>query len=248
MTELTFNTKKAYAFFSSFGESEDIKVHAKDGRLTAKIAYLTHYLRKSIPIDGIKTEGFLCVSELDKVCKFLKAAKSEDVTFRQLGTQKPLTITAGSTKIELPTSQTISTSTRVRLIDELIEKAEEGKWQMFGPTTLTVTGDINLSELQTIPKLRTVLKSSPTFKVVVDIDDGSLMVTTGKRHEARLFTTLDVKNGTGPAVRQESHYGAYLMEALTLLAPKEASMHFGDSAVFVLSQGDDLLIVVDQVV
>ena len=247
MTVLTIDRKKAVAFFSSFGaNTTDLKVKVEKDRMIGKIAFITHYLCKSIPVSDVKDTGYFHISDLDKLCKFLKASKSDNVVLSQLSTTKSLMVSAGSSKVDFPTMSTITSSTRVRLFDDLINKADEGKWQFFSHGPLTVTGTINLSELEAVPKMRGILKNSPVFKLAVDMDDSKMGLSSGKRHEARLFTTVNIKDGDGPSIRQEAYFGPYFMDCIGLLSPTSADFKFGDGCVLVLTQGEDMLIVIDQ--
>ena len=203
MTVLTIDRKKAVAFFSSFGVNTiDLKVKVESDRMIGKIAFITHYLSKSIPVSDVKDTGYFHISDLDKLCKFLKASKSD--------------------------------------------KADEGKWQFLSHGPLTVTGTINLSELEAVPKMRGILKNSPVFKLAVDMDDSKMGLSSGKRHEARLFTTVNIKDGDGPSIRQEAYFGPYFMDCIGLLSPTSTDFKFGDGCVLVLTQGEDMLIVIDQ--
>jgi len=247
MTVLRIDRKKAIAFFSSFGVSAtDLKVKVEDNKITGKIAFITHYLRKSIPVSDVKDTGFFHISDLDKLCKFLKASKSDDVVLSQVATTKSLMVSAGSSKVDFPTMSTITSSTRVRLFDDLITKAEEGKWQFFSHGPLTVTGTINLSELEAVPKMRGILKNSAVFKLAVDIDDKKIGLSSGKRNEARLFTSVNIKDGNGPSIRQEAYFGPYFMDCIGLLSATSTDFKFGDGCVLILTQGEDMLIVIDQ--
>ena len=77
-------------------------------------------------------------------------------------------------------------------------------------------------------------------------EEKEFTVTAGKKHEARLFSTATLVDAKGPGAPIESTFGAWLMQALALMRPQPAEIHFGANTVLVIEQGEDLLVVIDQ--
>mgnify|MGYP003150026431 FL=1 len=249
MTEVIIDRKQAYTFFSSFGRNVgDLKItFGLIGNMSATVAFMSHYFHKEDVVEGhVKKAGTIDITELEKVCKFLKSAKSDNVTLKQLGAGKTLYVIAGSTKVQFPSSTAVVSYSKVPLIEKLIEKSIDSQWTMWHTHNLEVSGTVNVTDLLTISKMRGILNSSPIFRVIANAGESELAITAGKRHEARLFNTVSLVDADGPNAPIESTYGAWLMESIGLLKEGPAEIHMGSNTIFVVEQGKDLLIVVDQ--
>ena len=249
MTEVIIDRKQAYTFFSSFGRNVgDLKItFGLIGKMSATVAFMSHYFHKEDVVEGhVKKAGTIDITELEKVCKFLKSAKSDNVTLKQLGAGKTLYVIAGSTKVQFPSSTAVVSYSKVPLIEKLIEKSIDSQWTMWHTHNLEVSGTVNVTDLLTISKMRGILNSSPIFRVIANAGESELAITAGKRHEARLFNTVSLVDADGPNAPIESTYGAWLMESIGLLKEGPAEIHMGSNTIFVVEQGKDLLIVVDQ--
>lgn len=249
MTEVTINRKQAVSFLSSFGSNVgDLKVtFALDGTMKATVAFMSHYFHKETKVEGkVKSAGTIDFTELIKACKFLKSAKGDSVILKQLGSGKTLYINAGATKVQFPSSTAVVSYSKVPVIERLINKSIDSQWSKWHESELSVSGKVNITDILAVSKMRGILNSSPIFKVIADAQEKELSITAGKRHEARLFNTVTLKDAAGPHGSVESTFGPWLMESIGLLSEGEAEIHFGDSTILAIEQDKDLLIVVDQ--
>jgi len=248
MTELTIDRKQLASFLGGFGKNVgDLRLVVNEETIGGTVAFMSHFLRKKETIKGkVKTKGALHISELAKVQKFVKSLKTDEVSIKQLGTTKPLYITAGGSKLQLPTSATIVSFSKVSLFAQLIGDAKEKEWTKFHNADLAVHGTIDLSALTGVTKMRGILNSSPLFRVIANAEEKEFTVTAGKKNEARLFSTAALVDAKGPGAPIESTFGAWLMEALALMRPQPADIHFGANTVLIIEQNEDLLVVIDQ--
>jgi hypothetical protein len=248
MTELTIDKKQLLSFLTGFGNNVgDLQVQVEDNDMGAQVAFMSHYLRKNITINGeVKTKGYLYISELAKVVKFVKALKSEQVQLKQLAKGKLLYIIGGKSKLQLPTSATIVSASKLPLFDKLLTGLQESKWTKFHQSDLTVHGQVLLGDLSGVSKMRGILNSSPVFKVVANVDEREFVISAGKRGEARFHAVTTLQDGKGPNGAVESSFGPWLMECIALMGTGPAEIHFGDSTVLVIRQGDDMMVAIDQ--
>lgn len=261
MVNVTMKRKEFLDFISSFGDVEDLKITFKGSNMFATVAYISHYLKKNCAITGggyktvdsisihTEKEEDLYISELKKVKQFLKASKSEFVKIKQTGSGKTLHVIADASKITLPTSSTIVSYSKAPLFEKLVDKAKDSKWTKFHDCELTVHGDINLEDLATVSKMRGILNSSPIFTINAHVGEGEFTISSGKKHEAKLFTTTPLENAssdTNENVGVKSTFGAWLMDNLKLFSTGGCRIHMGESTMIVFEKGDDLLVVVDQ--
>ncbi len=256
MVNVTIKRKEFLDFISSFGDVEDLKITFKydkgnNAMMYATVAYISHYLKKHkyIPPESIGKAGDLDISELKKVKQFLKASKEDYLSIKQTGSGKTLHVTAGASKITLPTSSTIVSYSKAPLFEKLVVKAWASNWTKFHDCDLTVHGDINLEDLATVSKMRGILNSSPIFTINAHVGEGEFTISSGKRHEAKLFTTTPLVNASSDIsenVGVKSTFGAWLMDNLKLFNTGSATIHMGESTMIVFEKGEDVLVVVDQ--
>jgi len=249
MTKVNMNRKQLLDFLSEFGKNtEDLRIKFDDKHMTASVAFISYYLSKTREVVGVVGEsGNLDITELVKVRQFLKAAKDDVVNISQTGSAKTLNITCGSSKITMPTSSTIISAAKATLFEKLIEEAETSKWTKFHSCDLNVSGTITLDELSTVSKMRGILNSSPIFKITANPSENEFLISSGKRHETKLFTTLELRDSTGPVTGSvSSTYGSWLMDSIALLGGGEATIHIGEATIIALEKDDDLLVIVDQ--
>lgn len=249
MTKIQIDRKQLLDFLSDFGKNtEDLRIKFADGKMTASVAFISHYLSKTRKVEGsILEAGTLDITELVKVRQFIKAAKSDLVTIRQTGSAKTLNITCGSSKISMPTSSTIVSAAKAVLFQKLIDEAVESKWTKFHSCDLNTSGVITLDELSTVSKMRGILNSTPIFKITANPSENEFLISSGKRHETKLFTTLELRDSTGPVTGSvSSTFGSWLMDNIALLGKGEATIHMGEATIIALEKDDDLLVIVDQ--
>tara|TARA_R100000995_G_C3474226_1_gene119987 strand:- start:739 stop:1506 length:768 start_codon:yes stop_codon:yes gene_type:complete len=250
MVNVTIKRKQFLDFISSFGDVDDLKITFKDDTMSCTVAYISHYLKKYADGGFInEVEGDLDISELKKVKQFLKASKDEFVKIKQTGSGKTLHIIAGASKVTFPTSSTIVSYSKAPLFEKLVDKAKASKWTKFHDCELTVHGDINLEDLVIVSKMRGILNSSPVFTINAHVGEGEFTISSGKKHEAKLFTTtplVDAWSDTNENVGVKSTFGAWLMDNLKLFSTGGCRIHMGESTMIVFVKGDNLLVVVDQ--
>ena len=253
MTKVKIDRKQLIEYLSAFGKNTEdlqIKFSLTDGVgwMETSIAFISHYLRKKRQVKGVvKEAGTLSISELVKVRQFLKAAKGDDVSIVQLGSAKTLNLTCGSSKITMPTSSTIVSHTKAVLFQKLVDAAIESKWTKFHDCELNTSGTITLDDLTTVSKMRGILNSSPVFKVTAHASENEFLISAGKRHETKLFTTLELRDSTGPVQGSvASTFGPWLMDNIALLGSGEATVYMGESTILALEKDDDVLVIVDQ--
>jgi len=249
MTQVTIDRKQALSFFSSFGKNVgDLKVtFSREGSMSATVAFISHYFHKVEAVQGkVTTPGDIDITELEKACKFLKGAKGDTVTLKQLSAGKTLYITAGSTKVQFPSSASVVSFSRVAPFERLLNDAVDSQWTKFHTSDLQIGGSVNVSDLLTVSKMRGILNASPVFKVIANAEEAEFTITAGKRHEARLFTTAGITDPVGPNAPIESSFGPWLMENIGLLKDGSAEIHFGKDTVLIFEQENDVLVIIDQ--
>ena len=253
MTKIRIDKKQLLDYLSSFGKATEdlhIKFSVTEGVgwMQSTVAFISHYLKKKRQVKGeVVDAGTIDITELVKVRQFLKAGKADTVTVIQLGSAKTLSLTCGRSKITMPTNSTTISHSKAVLFNKLIDAAVLSKWTKFHDADLSVSGIISLDELSTVSKMRGILNSSPVFKVTAHASEGEFLVSSGKRHEAKLFTTLELKDATGPVEGSvASIFGVWLMDSIALLGTGEATIHIGEGTVLVIEKDDDLLVIVDQ--
>tara|TARA_R110002051_G_scaffold321564_2_gene409549 strand:- start:1363 stop:2145 length:783 start_codon:yes stop_codon:yes gene_type:complete len=258
MVDVSIKRKDFLDFISSFGDVDDLKItfqssyksKTQNNKMISTVAYISHYLNKTVDVDGTFTKtGDLYISELSKVKQFIKASKTPYIKLKQTGSGKTLHVIAGSSKITLPTSSTIVSHSKVPLFEKLVNASQACKWTKFHNCDLTVHGDINLEDLGMVSKMRGILNNSPIFTVHAHVGENEFAISAGKRHEANLFTTTPLLNASSSLnenVGVKSTFGTWLMETLKLFNTGSATIHFGEETVLIFERGSDVLVVVDQ--
>ena len=108
----------------------------------------------------VKNEGEIDISDLKKLVSFCKKISKDNILIRQMGSGKTLYVNGGSTKLQLPTSNTIISHTKTPLINKLITEAKDTMWTTWTPQKLEISthGDISASELLDIAKMKDIVK------------------------------------------------------------------------------------------
>ena len=253
MTKVRIDKKQLLDYLSSFGKNTEdlhIKFTVDDGVgwMKTTVAFISHYLKKKRQVKGeVIDAGSIDITELIKVRQFLKAGKEDTVSITQLGSAKTLSITCGSSKVTMPTSSTTVSHSKAVLFEKLIDAAVASKWTKFHDCDLSASGKITLDELSTVSKMRGILNSSPIFKVTAHSSESEFLISAGKRHETKLFTTLELRDSTGPAEGSVvSTFGSWLMDNIALLGKGEATIHMGEGTILAIEKEEDLLVIVDQ--
>ena len=127
MAEININKKELLKFITSFGKDiEDMRIDLQSNNtIKVEIAFISHYIRKVLSIDGdVVKAGAIEISDLPKVIQFIKATKTDTIKLKQTASGKTLYVTAGSSKLQLPSSNTIVSNSKVPILTKLIEKAD----------------------------------------------------------------------------------------------------------------------------
>ena len=249
MTEVQLDRKDFLQFLSSFGETEDLKIVASEDSISAEVGFSTHYLKKSMAVEAnsIKTEGEIDISDLKKLVSFCKKISKDNILIRQMGSGKTLYVNGGSTKLQLPTSNTIISHTKTPLINKLIDEAKDTMWSTWTPQKLEISthGDISASELLDIAKMKDIV-GKHGITVSVNADESEFAVAMGKKHTPRIFSTLSVSNSQGPMGTVESDFGHWFTDCLGMLEESAATFHMGESLPLIIEQENTLLIIIQE--
>lgn len=195
MAIIVIDRKQFLKYISSFGKGvEDLKITFKNeptGKMVCTVAYISHYLKKVEVVDGkVTKEGDIDIAELTKVKQIIKAFGTDNITLNQSAPSKPLHITAGTSKISIPSSATIVSYSKVPLFEKLINKAIKDNWTKFHESELPVSGEIFLDDLTVVSKMRGILNNTAIFTVTAHVGEGEFAITSGQRHEAKLLLAL----------------------------------------------------------
>jgi hypothetical protein len=249
MTEVELDRKEFLQFLSSFGETEDLKIVVSENSISAEVGFSTHYLKKSMAIEAhsIKTEGEIDISDLKKLVSFCKKINKSDILLRQMGSGKTLYVNGGSTKLQLPTSNTIISHTKTPLINKLIDEAKESMWTTWTPQKLEISahGDISVSELLNVAKMKDIV-GKHGITVSTNADESEFAISMGKKHTPRIFSTLNVSNAQGPMGTVESNFGHWFTDCLSMLEESAATFHMGESLPLIIEQENTLLIIIQE--
>ena len=113
MTKVTIDRKDLLDFLSSFGKGvTDVRMSCAGNRLTVEVGFSTYYLRKQLVGASVEEEGFIHIALLEKATAFLKASKQTSVTLRQSSETKPLHMEAGGNKLQLPSTDDITSAAK----------------------------------------------------------------------------------------------------------------------------------------
>tara|TARA_R100000152_G_C6759493_1_gene183437 strand:+ start:157 stop:918 length:762 start_codon:yes stop_codon:yes gene_type:complete len=251
MAKMTLDSKEWLKHLGQFDGINDLKVHlTAPSTLSYSVGYQTHYFTVSEDYDNaIEKSGEITVSDLEKVCAFLKKC-SGDVTFKQLSNGKTLYIANDSLKMQIPVTDCKSTQL-VPIYEGLVKKAEKNMWQTFGNDTYTVHGKAELADMLKLSSLKKLINSGSDYFITANAESGEISINAGKEHNVKLYATTKLNDAEGPAYTVRSNYGSWLLPCLAYIeAGTESEVHFGAATGFVVEQKGDkkkrLLIVIDQ--
>ena len=248
MTKVSVSKKDLQKFLLSFGKGlSDVRILCGGSRLTAEIAYASFYLRKTLPVlkDSIREEGALHIADLQKLLKFIKAAKSDFIELRQTGTDKPLHAISGGNKLQLPSTNSLESAAKVPMIRKLLAKGDESGWETMGDIEFTAHGTIDATDLTALGEMRTLVSKESTFRMRMHAGESEFGMVAGKAASGRLFTTLPITNAEGPNATVQSNFGEWLPSCLEYLDESSVRVHMGDSTLAVFVQANTLMMVVD---
>jgi len=248
MTKVSVSKKELQKFLLSFGKGlPDVRLSCSGARITAEIAYASFYLRKSITVikDAIIDEGVLHIADLQKLLKFIKAAKSDFIVLRQVDVNKPLHAVSGGNKLQLPSTNDLESASKVPVIRKLLAKGVDSGWETMGNIKFSAHGTIDATDLTALADMRTLVSKESTFRMRVHAGESEFGIVAGKAASGRLFTTLPITNAEGPNATVQSHFGEWLPSCLEYLDETPVRVHMGESTLAVFEQTNTLLMVVD---
>tara|TARA_B100001094_G_scaffold319833_1_gene365173 strand:- start:1366 stop:2124 length:759 start_codon:yes stop_codon:yes gene_type:complete len=249
MTEIQIKRTEFLRFLTSFGDVEDLRLDVAGSRLTGEIGFATHYLRKSLIVDPseIKTEGKLDISDLKKVVSFCKKIKGEEIIVRQSGSGKTLYLRIEKTKLQLPTTDIITSHSRTPMINKLLDETIASMWSTWTrkKTPLEVHGDITVKDIKNASKMNDITGKHGA-KVTVNAEEKEFSIHLGKKHTPRLFITTPVTNAQGPHSNIESHFGHWFGDCINFLDNEAATFHMGEQLPLFIEQSNTLLVIINQ--
>jgi hypothetical protein len=246
MCKIELNTKDLAAFIASFPKTlPDMRVIAAGARITVEVAYAHYYVRKTQPA-VVHQDGTLHITTLDKVVKFLKAAKGDTVVLRQTGPTKPLHIESGSNKLQLPSSDEIESASKAVIVQNIVAKCAEGGYTSFGSYDLTAHATLDPQDLIALGGMKSLIAKDSQYKARIHCGEEEFGIVAGKASSGRIFSTLKIHDTDGPASTVESFFGEWLPECLSYLDNESARLHMGDDAPLLFEQTNTTLVVVQE--
>jgi len=248
MTKVSILKKDLQKFLLSFGKGlSDVRLSCSGARITAEIAYASFYLRKTLLVskESITQDGVIHIADLQKLLKFVKAAKSEFIELRQIETDKPLHVVSGGNKLQLPSTNLLESASKVPVIRKLLKKGDESGWEVMGDVEFCAHGTIDATDLTALGEMRTLVSKESTFRMRIHTGESEFGIVAGKAASGRLFTTLPITNAEGPNATVQSHFGDWLPSCLEYLDESPVRVHMGESTLAVFEQANTLMMVVD---
>jgi len=248
MTKIMISKKDLQKFLLSFGKGlPDVRLSCTGARITAEIAYSSFYLRKTLPIlkEGITEEGTLHIADLQKLLKFIKAAKSDFIELRQTDSEKPLHAISGGNKLQLPSTNHLESSSKVPTIRKMLASGSESDWSTMGDMEFTAHGTVDATDLTALGEMRTLVSKESNFRLRLHAGESEFGMVAGKAASGRLFTTLPISNAEGPNATVQSNFGEWLPSCLEYLDEAPVRIHMGDGTLVIFEQANTLMMVVD---
>ena len=247
MTKITINTKDFLKFLTGFYKDiPDLRVDCAGSRMTIEVGYAYYYLRKQYLPVKVNEEGALHIADLDKVVKFLKATKHDEVIFRQISPKKPLHLEAGGNKLQLPSTDDIESAIKAVVVRKLLRQCEESGWSKLGEVSLSTHSTIATDDLISLSAMKTLISKDSRFKLRIHCGENEMGIVAGKASTGRLFTTLNATDTDGPATTVESYFGEWLPGCLQFLDSGDTRMHLGIGSPVIFEQDNTLLFVLDE--
>jgi len=247
MTKVTIDRKQLLDFLSSFGKGvTDIRMSCAGNRITVEVGFATYYLRKQLTGVTVEEEGIIHIALLEKALAFLKASKQDNVTLRQVKEVKPLHMEAGGNKLQLPSTDDITSAAKTVVVRTLLEKASKQGWSKFAEDELTVHATLKTKDLISLAGMKGLLAKDSLFKMRIHCGEGDFGIVAGKAATGRLFTTLPALDTDGPNATVETYFGDWLPICLQYLDDGQARIHMGDNTLVIFEQNDTLLMIVNE--
>jgi len=246
MCKIELDKKELTALLGSLPKGlPDLRIVAAGARISVAVAYAHYYVQRSLPAD-VQEEGALHIIALEKLSKFLKASKADRVVLRQVGPTKPLHLVSGSNKLQLPSSDDIESANKAPIVERLVSKFFESNHTQFGSYELSAHGKIETTDLIALGGMKSLIAKDSQYKARIHCGEGEFGIVAGKASSGRIFSTVKVHDGDGPAKTVESFFGEWLPECLALLDDDVATVHMGDDAPLIFEQDSVLLVIVQE--
>jgi hypothetical protein len=246
MTKIMILRKELMNFLAFTKDIPDLRLVCAGVRITAEIAYSSYYLKKTLTVtpETIIDEGTIHIVYLDKFKQFLKASKNDYITVRQIAITKPLYVSSGANKFQIPSSDDIESATKVPIIRTMLTKGEESEWCNVGSVTLTHHTKIESTDLKSLADMKSLVSKESSFKIKVTPERWGLIA--GQTINGKLTTELPIKNTSDEADDViDSNFGEWLPNCLQYLDDDDVTVHMGQNTLAVFAQANTLLMVVD---
>ena len=246
MCKIELNTKTLATFIASFPKTlKDMRIMAAGARIAVEVAYAHYYVRKSEPAT-VHQEGALHITALDKVTKFLKAAKGDTVVLRQTSPTKPLHIESGSNKLQLPSSDDIESANKAPIVRNIVEACANSGYSSFGEYELSAHATLMTTDLIALGGMKSLIAKDSQYKARIHCGEGEFGIVAGKASSGRIFSSIEVIDSDGPSATVQSHFGEWLPECLAYLDDEGTRLHMGDNAPLVFEQNHTTLVIVQE--
>ena len=248
MTKLTVNRTDFLGFLNSFTKGmQDLRLQCAGARIVVEVGFSQYYLRKNFLGANIEEEGVIHIALLDKMVRFLKASKQDLVYLRQLTPVKPLHIEAGANKLQIPSTDDITSASKTVVMGDLASKCAKSGWTKFYKAELIAHGTIpDTKDLVALAGMKGLIADSSQYKLRVHCGENELGIVAGKAASGRLFTSLPIRDTDGPCKTIQSFFGEWLPTCLQYLDNESARFHIGDGTLVVFEQRNTLLMIIDE--
>jgi len=247
MTKITAERKSLLDFLSSFGKGvTDARLNCTGNRITIEVGFANYYLRKQLLGVTVEEEGFIHIALLEKAILFLKSSKQDNVILRQVGETKPLHIEAGGNKLQIPSTDDITSAAKTVIIGKMLEKATASGWATFNGDELSVHATVKTKDLISLAGMKGLLADDSLYKVRAHCGEGEFGIVAGKAATGRLFTVLPLMDSAGPNATVETHFGDWLPTCLQFLDDGQARLYMGDNSMIIFDQTNTLLMIVNE--
>ena len=247
MTKIRIDRKALLDFLTSFGKGvTDVRMSCVGNRLTVEVGFSSYYLRKQVVGVTVDEEGIIHIALLEKAIAFLKASKQDNVTLRQTKETKPLHIEAGGNKLQIPSTDDITSAAKTVVVRKMLERASEQGWSAFAGDELNVHATLKTKDLISLAGMKGLLAKDSLYKMRIHCGEGEFGIVAGKAATGRLFTVLPALDTDGPNATIQSHFGEWLPTCLQFLDDGNARLHMGDGTLVIFEQQNTLLMIVNE--
>lgn len=236
-------------FLDSFGaDLQDIAIKVGSDHISASVGKTTHYVSRKMDC-GVSKAGYVNITDLPKVKKFLSSTKVASLDVSQEGKNGTLHLSGEKVSLKLPTASYVESQKRVGMMERAIETSKEGMWRTWFNTPLTHHARVASEALKPATHFKKVLGDNYSCRTEFDADGSQLTIRGGKDSTGKMFVNAPLTNVEGPAVTASSAFDKWLPELLNSLPSGDVDIHTGDDTVMVIEQEHThfLMVVIDQV-